>query len=246
MPRTIEEKRAAQREATRRYTAKNHESVLEKNRKWRKRNPEKVSIYRTKYRQDNAERMAAYEKVRYAKDPDSAKKRAAEWREHNQDRLHEYYRQRYRDNAEEMKAQYKQWRAENKDKLRQRFREWSKANPEKVRLYGHERRAILRGSGGKIAPEEIAELWSNQNGRCVYFSVCGNVLVENGRNAMQRDHIHPLRPKDRTVAPGRNEISNIQLLCGSCNRKKKNQDPYQFTQAYEGRLFPDLPQSDTR
>ena len=244
--RTPEEKRIAQCEAQRRYierSEENHQKSLASTRSWRARNKAEILAREKAARTtpEFKEKSRQYEKARYAADPEKGRTRSREWRLKNPELAKKSQREHHKKHAEKRKAQARKWREDHPEQVKANERAWRKANAEKSRLYGHNRRAIMRGSGGKVTEAEIKALWEKQGGLCAYFSVCGNPLKETGKYAAQRDHIQPLKPKDPNQPPGRNEISNIQLLCGFCNRKKKNDDPYRFTQVHEGRLFPDLP-----
>lgn len=231
---------------SKRQYEKKRDILLEKTRQWRSANPEKIKASRKKYNAAHAEQLIAAEKERYAKDPEGQKARAAEYRKNNPEKVRETAKRHHQKHRERRAAESKAWRERNPEKTKENRDRWFRENPEKTRLYGHERRAIQRGSGGKVTVAEIQDLWKKQDGKCVYYAVCGNILTDKGPYAAQRDHIEPLKPIDPTKPPGKNSIENIALLCGLCNRRKKNNDPYAFTQRYEGRLFPDLPQKAKR
>jgi len=237
--RSPEEDRIGRREAVRRYREKNRELMLERTRQWRKKNPEKLKEACQKRKIEKRDELIAYEKQRYAKDPEKGKARARRWVENNPEKYKAALARRVRTEYDREMA--RKWRKENPEKVKKATKQWAQANVEKVREYGHRRRAIQRGSGGRITPKQIQELWEKQNGLCVYYANCGNALSREGKWPVQLDHIDPLMPKDASRKPGAHSIENAQLLCGLCNRKKRNHDPYKFTQAHEGRLFPDLP-----
>lgn len=198
--RTPEEKRARQREAVRRYTEKHHELVLERTRQWRRNNPEKLKAAHKKRKLEKSEAMAAYEKERYAKDPEKGKARAQRWRDDNPEKLKAALAKRIR--TEHDREMLKRWRLENVERVKQSSKQWAQANVEKVRAYGHERRAIQRGSGGRITPKQIHELWDKQSGKCAYFAACGRTLSREGKWPAQLDHIDPLKPANPDRKPG--------------------------------------------
>lgn len=238
--RSPEEDRIGKREAVRRYREKNRELALERTRQWRNKNPEKLKAAGLKRKSEKRAELAAYEKQRYAKDPEKHRDRARKWRKKNPDKVKAQRARRIR--TEYDREILKRWRLENAERVKATYKKWCAANIDKVREYGHRRRVAQRGSGGRITAKQIQELWDKQNGMCAYTATCGNVLSREGQWPMQLDHIDPLTPADSNRKPGAHSIENVQLLCGLCNRRKKNKDPYTFTQAYEGRLFPDLPQ----
>ncbi|WP_431860181.1 HNH endonuclease [Azospirillum sp.] len=85
------------------------------------------------------------------------------------------------------------------------------------------RRARIRGAGGSFTKGQVEELYSRQRGRC---AGCGERL----RRSYHRDHITPLS------RGGRNDISNIQLLCQTCNQSKHAKDPVTWARSM-GRLI---------
>jgi 5-methylcytosine-specific restriction endonuclease McrA len=78
--------------------------------------------------------------------------------------------------------------------------------------------------GGKFTAEQIDELHAKQRGKCA------NCRTPIGQKTYHRDHIVALS------RGGSNDISNIQLLCIPCNRRKYNKCPIEFAQAH-GRLL---------
>ena len=86
---------------------------------------------------------------------------------------------------------------------------WNKAHPESKRTSVRNRRARLRNAPGKHTRQEIETLYQEQNGACVYC----RVSLEFGYEV---DHIVAVSKG------GANDRSNLQLLCGPCNRKKSN------------------------
>jgi len=78
------------------------------------------------------------------------------------------------------------------------------------------RRAMQRELGGSFTVAEIKELFALQEGRCIY---CESELSQVG---FHRDHMTPL------VRGGSNEITNIQLLCPNCNRRKHDKTHEEF------------------
>ncbi|MBZ4194214.1 MAG: HNH endonuclease [Candidatus Contendobacter sp.] len=91
--------------------------------------------------------------------------------------------------------------------------------PEYHRLASRNRRARKRNSGGSHTLFEINNLFFLQRGRC---AVCKTKLLKNRLHA---DHIMPISLN------GRNDISNIQLLCQHCNQVKWMKHPTDFMQS---------------
>ena len=77
------------------------------------------------------------------------------------------------------------------------------------------RRARERNAKGKFTAKQITELHEQQYFKC---NICKCCI----QNKFHVDHIMPLK------LGGNNDISNIQLLCQSCNLKKGAKHPNQF------------------
>lgn len=167
-------------------------------------------ILRAKWRED------------YKKNPQAGVARSLKWQASNQDAMVQY---RIR-TADVAKARSARWKKENAEKARASVRKyqlanpengknWKKANPEKVKAIKQNRRARERNAEGRHTADELKALFEKQNGHCVYCSVS----LADGYDA---DHIKPLSKG------GSNWISNIQLLCESCNSRKWAIDPVEF------------------
>lgn len=74
-----------------------------------------------------------------------------------------------------------------------------------------------RASGGAHTPAQVRELLAKQRCLCVY---CRASL----KRGYDEDHIVPVS------RGGSNDITNIQLLCPTCNRRKNATDPIVFAQ----------------
>lgn len=129
---------------------------------------------------------------------------------------------RYREkNADAVSVSCKKWREQNRERKNQLDRQWQALNREKHLIYRrvseHRRRAAKRSSNGQHTADQINTLAKKQRFLCA----CCRSRIKNGFHI---DHITPLS------AGGGNEITNIQLLCPSCNMKKHTKDPVLFMQ----------------
>ena len=108
---------------------------------------------------------------------------------------------------------------ENREKWQARNKAWAKAHPERMRAFvaasDHKRRAAKLNSFGAWTEKDIQRLFKLQLGCC---ACCRKKLDKS----FHRDHIVAL------ASGGSNEISNIQLLCKSCNSQKHKRDPIDF------------------
>jgi 5-methylcytosine-specific restriction endonuclease McrA len=173
--------------------------------------------------------------ARRALDPAAANARTQAWRDRNRDALRQYDHDRYRQDIEKSRAesrsyyhrnrpamrdQSRRWFSVNADRARKLNREWLAANPGKREEFRHRRRARVRNAGGEFTAAQISEMRQRQCGRCAHCRRDRPLTV---------DHIIPL------ARGGSNHIHNIQLLCRSCNSRKKDRDPLEFARS-EGLL----------
>jgi 5-methylcytosine-specific restriction endonuclease McrA len=134
-------------------------------------------------------------------------------------------RRKYQEEHKEQISEYKKgWAAENEDSVSDsrlkhyksnrdeviaRSKEWAENNPEKVRRAKtnnlRKRRAARHASLGNFTVEEFKELCERYGDECL---ACGDTEV-----VLEADHVVPL------IKGGSDNISNIQPLCGSCNRE---------------------------
>jgi 5-methylcytosine-specific restriction endonuclease McrA len=87
------------------------------------------------------------------------------------------------------------------------------------------RRARQLNAPGTFTEEQVSDLYVKQKGKCA------NCLCRIKKGEFHRDHIVALSRK------GSNFISNIQLLCPTCNTRKNSKDHIEFAQMAMGRLL---------
>lgn len=190
--------RPCHRERVREYREANRDKVRENNRKWRDANPEKFAACQRKWREANKEKSA---------------ERNRKWRETNRDRDMEVKR-KYREANKERAAQRdRKWQKANPEKVAERNRKWKQSNSEKVKAVTQNRRAKIKGSGGKLSTDIVQTLLIRQSNKC---ACCGADLMQTGYHL---DHIMPL------ALGGANDDSNVQLLTPKCNLSKGAKHP---------------------
>ena len=128
--------------------------------------------------------------------------------------------ERYIGKRETIKARVSKYRNENRDKANAAVKSAHDKDPhrkENNRIRGHNRRMLVRLSGGKLSKGITKKLHTLQKGKC---PVCKCNLVK-----YHLDHIIPL------ALGGKHQDSNIQLLCPQCNLKKNSKHPIDFMQS---------------
>jgi 5-methylcytosine-specific restriction endonuclease McrA len=160
-----------------------------------------------------------------------AKTRASAWYKNNKERatksrksywslnatrLNKIHREWVAENKDLARKTEKAWRTRNSDRKRANDNRWHAANPEKVRRYRVVSEARRRGApGAGFTAADVDDLYKMQKGRC---AAC-RVSLRRGYHV---DHINAL------ARGGRNEKTNIQLLCAPCNRRKHTKSPEEF------------------
>lgn len=141
------------------------------------------------------------------------------WRRNNPDKQKES-EARYRDrNREKILDAQRAYRKENPDARREVQRKWRKNNPEAVCEAQRRYRRRKINAEGSHTLKEVMELLDDQGGLC---ACCGGV------DNMELDHIVPLSKG------GGDDISNLQWLCMSCNRRKSNMMPDEWERKKRG------------
>jgi 5-methylcytosine-specific restriction endonuclease McrA len=128
------------------------------------------------------------------------------------------YRKKNPEYSEYMKIYLKDYRTTHTEKCKEAIKKWREANREYMREY---MRAYMRcyktRELGTFKLEDIKRLTREQRNLCFY---CGNP-VGNEREA-HIEHVIPLSNG------GSNELSNIVIACGTCNRSKYTKDGFTF------------------
>lgn len=161
-----------------------------------------------KYREANREKIA---------------ERKREYYEANRDRALESVRKHYEANREKVTEYQRLYRESNRDRAINYQREYHKANPEKSKIARRNRRAQIKGNGGKLSPNIVQALMGLQNGKCA----CCSKSLKQGHHL---DHIMPL------ALGGTNTDDNVQLLTPSCNLRKGAKHPDDWARS-NGRLL---------
>lgn len=115
---------------------------------------------------------------------------------------------------ERKRASALNWVANNPEKRLEVVRLYVKRNLKKYNAYWHKRRAALAGNGGSHTDTEVLRLLESQSGCCAAPNCAMSI-----RTVYHVDHVLPL------VLGGTDDISNIQLLCPTCNLRKGSKHP---------------------
>lgn len=177
----------------------------------RKRYQEKIEDEREKsreyYWQNREERIEKVAEYR-ADNKEAHNNRSKQWYENNREKAKAIKKKRYWDNVEAERETSRLYAEKNKEKRAIVQAEYRKNNPEKRKAHEAKRSALEKSAEGEFSPTEWKELCQKYDYTCL---CCGKKEPEI---KLSPDHVIPLS------RGGTNYISNIQPLCGHCNRKK--------------------------
>ncbi len=117
----------------------------------------------------------------------------------------EVYRGRSRTNRKEHPEKIVEWNRKNKGYQAT----WWRNHPELRRAKDQRRRARKKSADGDFTPEDIARIYTSQEGRCAYCNIELNGVYHI-------DHIYPLS------RGGSNWPSNLACACPKCNLSKSD------------------------
>lgn len=172
--------------------------------------------YKREHYAKNKERLAAVSRERMAifrrEHPEVIAERSAKYRQRRNHEVQRLKKAKYYQANRERFAEYRRrtrW-MENTRRKRQ-----YQIDPLPVKARNAARRARKRGAVGNYTPAQIRDLHAKQKGCCA----CCRVKLTS---VYHRDHVVPI------AAGGANDITNIQLLCVSCNSSKQDKHPIDF------------------
>lgn len=177
---------------------------------------------RAQYQKNPAAGIAA-QKAYYRANREKVRARANAYDAANPEKKRALFKVWYELNKEARAKQKAEERKASPDIIRARWKRWAVANHEQVLAKGRLRHARKKGADGRHTGAEIKALFARQNGKC---ASCSKSL----KLGYHADHILPLSKG------GSNWITNIQLLCPTCNQRKWAKDPLRWAREI-GRLL---------
>jgi predicted restriction endonuclease len=161
-----------------------------------------------RYRLEHLEQYAQYEKAR-ANLPHWVEARW-KYQEEHKEQIAKYKNFWTANNKERVDASKRSYYERERENIIARSKKWAEHNPEKVRQAKtnnlRKRRAARHASRGNFTVEEFKVLCRSYGNKCL---ACGDTEA-----VLEADHVVPL------AKGGSDNISNIQPLCGSCNREE--------------------------
>lgn len=166
---------------------------------------------------------------KYWENIDYERSRSAQYYSENKEKCKAYTKKYSAENKDRIKASRKNYKSKNRELIARKNREYNEANRDTIkarkrryydenrdryRSYVRNRRALIRGAEGTHSKDDIILILEKQNW------LCANPMCSKDLQKVQRhvDHIVPLSKG------GSNLPSNLQCLCGKCNRSKHDMD----------------------
>lgn len=171
-----------------------------------------------KYRASNKKTRSEYLKAWRHSNPERTKEVASEWRARNGDKCKSMSSAWHAKNREKANARSSKWHTKNLEKARKLSRDWKAKNPDNLRVHYQNRRARKANNGGELSKGIASKLFKLQRGAC---PVCSCHLGDG----YHIDHVMPF------ALGGKNDDSNVQLLCARCNFTKHKKHPIDFMQS---------------
>lgn len=140
---------------------------------------------------------------------------SSRYAEQNKEKLRRKRKAMYVKHRERLKAERRDYYWKNRESCTAAHRSYMATRKDMRSAHERNRIAKKKLAGGTHTPQDILDILLNQGGRCVYCR-CD---ISLGREV---DHIQPI------ARGGRNDKSNLQLLCKGCNRRKHSKTHEEF------------------
>lgn len=196
---------------------------------YREENKIAIAIKNKIWREKNKEELSLKKKEYYLKNADEKKKKVKEYQQKNREKIKERKRKYRLDNIEIFSKKDKEYYKKNIDKIKE-YRKTEKAKNIQINAR-HKRRSVIKD--GCASTNDIGRLKRSVS-VCIY---CERKFSKHIIKTI--DHIIPLSKG------GQHELSNLQVICNSCNCKKRNIMPIEFANRI-GKLlyvYPNTPKS---
>lgn len=173
------------------------------------------------YFQRNREAVNLRQRLSYSRNPEKRREQSRSYRNANIEKYREYDRKRSKTPERKKRAAETYQKFRRSEKWTATRDRWRHENRAVLKSYIHARRAKM--SGQRFTKSDIDGLLERQRGRCASCRI-------SIKKRWTVDHVMPV------ALGGTNDVSNLQLLCRSCNSRKGKTHPDDWARKV-GRLF---------
>lgn len=156
------------------------------------------------------------QKKRREENGDALRARQNELNALNREKLIQQGRARYAKKKEILNKRSREYKERNKDKISEYNRQYKINNREALRANEARRNARKRNAGGNHTAADVKQQYDSQQGKCYYCQI-------DVGNTYEVDHFIPLS------RGGSNSTDNIVIACPSCNARKANKLPSEWS-----------------
>lgn len=149
------------------------------------------------------------------KDKEKKKANNKKYRKDNPEKEKERHKKYYKENRDVIIEKAKEYNKKHKKERKKYDKKYRKEHKEQRKINEQKRQMRKKGNGGSYTIEEITKLRKDSKGICKGYKRNSHYV---GEDKLTIDHIIPISKG------GNSYISNIQLLCGSCNSSKMDKD----------------------
>ena len=150
----------------------------------------------------------------------------------NRERLLARAKKYYKDNREQCNARNRAYNELHQERMAESKAKWAilyrKSHREQLNAHESNHRSLLMNAEGKHSNSDIDRLYKLQRHQCAACKC--RISNKSGPIKYHVDHVIAL------INGGSNWPSNLQLLCGPCNRHKHTMDDLKWANEH-GRLF---------
>lgn len=215
---TEEERKAARKEA---------------NRRWRENHPERVRELSRQWRKEHPERAKEIDKHSYEKNKDKISERRKEYREKNTEEVREKDRIVYNKNKDKKAKIRKKNYEEHKTEILEKNKIWRENNPEKIKKHSKEYDSTVNGRAVNLVNRYKTQDKRHNKGECTLTPqwIIENILSKPCAHCGETDwHKIGCNRLDNSLP---HTPDNVEPCCWECNNKlgwkAKSKTVYQYT-----------------